>query len=284
MKCLNLGCGRRFHADWINVDFASADERVVAHDLRRGVPFPDDSFDLVYHSHVLEHFAKTDAEWFLSECLRVLGPRGVLRVAVPDLERIARLYLSLLDGPNLDSRGPLSNYEWILIELYDQAVRNHTGGEWAKYLSNPRLDNEEFVIARCGSEARNVIDAFRRQRESSIHDESARGGKLSWIARRIRNILINPSSIREAVIERLLGQDYENLQVGRFRRSGEVHQWMYDRFSLSRLLQEVGFEGVIQRTAVESYVPNWSTFNLDTESDGTVCKPDSLFMEAIKPA
>ena len=80
-----------------------------------------------------------------------------------------------------------------------------------------------------------------------------------------------------------LGEEYETLKIGRFRQQGEVHQWMDDRFSLKCLLNECGFVDVIQRNASESYLPDWSSFNLDTEQDGSIYKPDSLFMEAIKP-
>ncbi|QUY40607.1 hypothetical protein [Acaryochloris marina] len=58
---------------------------------------------------------------------------------------------------------------------------------------------------------------------------------------------------------------------------------MYDRYSLARLLKECGFEQITQRSATESYIPGWSSFNLDTEADGNIYKPDSLYMEAIKP-
>lgn len=41
---------------------------------------------------------------------------------------------------------------------------------------------------------------------------------------------------------------------------------------------------LIQRTATEGYVPNLFSFNLDTEPDGSIYKPDSLLLEAIKPS
>ena len=55
MKRLNLGCGRRYNPDWTNVDFSSTGEGVIAHNLNQNIPFPDESFDIVYHSNILEH-------------------------------------------------------------------------------------------------------------------------------------------------------------------------------------------------------------------------------------
>ena len=73
------------------------------------------------------------------------------------------------------------------------------------------------------------------------------------------------------------------LEVGRFRALGEVHQWMYDRYSLARLLEKAGLSEITQRAADEGYVANWRTFNLDTNADGSIYKADSLFIEARKP-
>jgi hypothetical protein len=58
---------------------------------------------------------------------------------------------------------------------------------------------------------------------------------------------------------------------------------MYDRYSLKRLLEESGFVDIKQYAANESSIPYWTSFNLDTEPDGTVYKPDSFYMEAVKP-
>lgn len=91
------------------------------------------------------------------------------------------------------------------------------------------------------------------------------------------------SAVRKRLLSRIVGEDADHVvAVGRFRLSGEVHQWMYDRYSLSRIMLETGFCEPLPQQAAESRVPNWSSFNLDTLPDGSVRKPDSLFMEAVK--
>ena len=277
MHYLNLGCGRRFHPAWTNVNFTSTGEGVIAHNLTKGIPFPNASFDVVYHSHLIEHFPKVAAESFLRECCRILRSKGVLRVVVPNLEQIARSYLTALEKASSDSEEWQANYEWILLEMYDQAVRNSSGGEMAAYLFQEHIPNKEFILERLGTEAKNLIEAG--QNYQSTQPESNYKRFLKQVYRFLRYY----SCRRDTLLKLLLGKEYSTLQIGRFRQSGEIHQWMYDRYSLSLLLKKCGLTNIVQRSATESYIPDWTSFNLDTELDGTVYKPDSLFMEAIKP-
>lgn len=60
-------------------------------------PYDDASVDVVYSSHMLEHLPREQAEDFLRQAHRVLAPGGTLRLALPDLERIARSYLLRVD-------------------------------------------------------------------------------------------------------------------------------------------------------------------------------------------
>ncbi|MDB9308496.1 methyltransferase domain-containing protein [Aphanizomenon sp. CS-733/32] len=274
MKLLNLGCGNRYHPEWTNINFTSTGDGVIAHNLTQGIPFPDNYFDVVYHSHVLEHFPKAQAEDFIKDCYRVLRPQGILRVVVPDLEEIARTYLAAFDKVNNGFREWDDNYQWILLEMYDQTVRNTSGGEMLKYLSQKEIFNQEFIINRCGIEAKNLIQMGKNKLDIKDHQPS--------LIKKIYRFLRYASYRRETVIRLILGEEYEALKIGRFRLSGEVHQWMYDSYSLSILLKQFGFKDIVQRSATESYVNAWNNYNLDTESDGTVYKSDSLYMEGIK--
>jgi predicted SAM-dependent methyltransferase len=286
---LNLGCGLRFHPAWTNVDFVAADPSVIAHDLRKGVPFGDEQFDVVYHSHLLEHFPKGDAELFLKECRRVLKPGGLIRVAVPDLERAARVYLQALEAAEGGDAASRHDYDWMMLELYDQTVRERSGGEMAAYLLREEIPNKEFVIGRVGVEAERIIESARPSGEFVPAPQPPSRPPLGVIVRRLYRFVRRPSfrresgaGRRESSIRRLLGDEYELLQLGRFRRGGEVHLWMYDRHSLARALGGAGFREPRVVGAAESRIPGWADYHLDTEPDGTTYKPDSLFMEAVK--
>ncbi|MFN9668515.1 MAG: class I SAM-dependent methyltransferase, partial [Pseudanabaena sp.] len=263
-----------------NIDFRSNNENVIAHNLLKGIPFPDQSFDVIYHSHVLEHFSRSQANFFLRECHRVLRHKGILRIAIPDLEQIVKTYLIALEQASLGSNEWIENYEWMLLEMYDQVVRNISGGSMAEYFIREKLDNQEFVLERCGVEAEQLLESGRKTWES--RQTNTKENKFKALLKQVYKTIHHPERIRDLFLKVLLGKEFESLQIGRFRQSGEIHQWMYDRYSLSKLLKEFGFEKITQRSASDSFIPNWNIYNLDTEADGSIYKPDSLYMEAIK--
>ncbi|NJL52444.1 MAG: methyltransferase domain-containing protein [Hydrococcus sp. SU_1_0] len=265
-KYLNLGCGHRFDSRWTNINFRSTGIGVIPYDLAKGIPFADDTFELVYHSHVLEHFNQTAAKTLIQECCRVLRPGGILRVVVPDLEQIASLYLASLAFAS-ESAEWAGKYEWIVLELLDQMVRNTPGGDMATYLSQGTNRHQEFVLERFGAEARDFMQPSQSDRPNQLLVKQIKG-----FGTKVRQLL--PQS---------LARLYTALKVGYYRQNGEVHQWMYDRYSLSILLKNCGLEQVVQRSAKDSYLDHWTSYNLDTEADGNIYKPDSLFMEAVKP-
>ncbi len=77
--------------------FALADE-IEFGDVVNGLPLPPESCDVIYSSHTLEHLDRWEADRFCEEVLRILKPGGVLRVAVPDLRRMAERYLAVGDA------------------------------------------------------------------------------------------------------------------------------------------------------------------------------------------
>jgi SAM-dependent methyltransferase len=252
------------------VDSAAKPPDVIGADLRRGIPFPDASFDAVYHSHLLEHFSRVDAEAFIRECHRVLRRGGVMRVAVPDLETIARLYLARLEAVLGGDQAAEPDYDWMLLEMYDQTVRTESGGQMQRVLRQENLPNAEFIVERMGWRRPGSVEVPVR-------------GKAAVRKRRPWRRWWEVQRVAERFKKLVLGQEYALLKEARFRRSGEIHAWMYDEFSLGRLMKSQGFADVVRCVAGESRIPSWSVYLLDAEADGAVRKPDSLFMECRKP-
>lgn len=268
---LNLGCGITYDERWTNIDFVSTGPGVLAHNLLAGIPHADNSFKAVYHSHVLEHFPKEAAKEFLKECYRVMQSGGIIRIAIPDLEQIARNYIKYLEEAIEGKHGAAAKYEWTLMEMLDQMVRNSGGGEMLKFVADTSKNVDDFLLSRNGHEMERLFDAVRKKHQPPPPAKS----QVPSVFTRAKN------KLKRLTLMRLLGPEYDLLVQARFRNGGEIHQWMYDRYSLGLLLESVGFKNPHVVTAFESSIPDWSSFKLDG-SEGKVRKPDSLFMEAQK--
>lgn len=97
---LHLGCGSKFIPGFEHID--STHHRHLTHcaDVSHLPMYSDCSVDLIYASHVLEHFGRGEFLGVLQEWYRLLRPGGILRLAVPDFAAVAALYYEqgLVDG------------------------------------------------------------------------------------------------------------------------------------------------------------------------------------------
>lgn len=89
---LNLGCGTITHPAFLNVDALVARHIHYIRPIDDLRPFRDDSVDLVYASHCLEHFSHREVARVVAEWHRVLKPGGILRVGVPDFDQLIAMY------------------------------------------------------------------------------------------------------------------------------------------------------------------------------------------------
>lgn len=277
---INLGCGNCFHADWLNYDLVPQAPGVVRWDATRGIPLTDESCEVVYHSHMLEHLRRDAVGPFLRDCRRVLRPGGIIRVATPDFEQACRLYLEKLAAAVAGTPGAGPEYEWAVLELLDQTVRETSGGGMREFLSRDPPEAESYVLRRIGVEGEDLIRSLRRERE-----QRARAAPSSLRARfrhGLQALPRLPAKVRLLLARLLLRrEERQALGIGMFRLGGEVHHGLYDRCSLGRLLREAGFSDPTTMSADQSRIPAWSAFHLDTLPDGTPRKPDSFYMEAV---
>jgi len=97
---LHLGCGSKYIPGFEHID--STHHRHLSHcaDVSHLPMYGDGTVDLIYASHVLEHFGRQEYPAVLREWHRLLRPGGVLRLAVPDFAAVAALYYEqgLVDG------------------------------------------------------------------------------------------------------------------------------------------------------------------------------------------
>ncbi|WP_103668735.1 methyltransferase domain-containing protein [Pseudanabaena sp. BC1403] len=276
LKLLNIGCGSAFHPTWINIDLVAASPAVQAYDIRKNLPYISNYFDACYSSHMIEHLTLQEAHQVIAEAFRVLKPQGIFRVIVPDLEVITKKYLYALEQVKSGDLQAESSYDWMLLELYDQAVRTFSGGEMGSYLDNCNIKNKDFVMSRIGSAAENYWQSKEISKQKSVWDK-LKSKNLAWLFQKFR------IAIARTLVILVAGKEAHNaFDEGLFRNTGEVHRWMYDRFSLQRMLTQVGFVDIHCCQANESKILDFNTYELDV-FDGLVKRPDSLFMEGIKP-
>lgn len=89
---LHLGCATKALTGFINVDIRDMPGVDMIDDISRLKKFLDGSADLIYVSHVLEHFGRREYKEVLKRWHTVLKDGGVLRIAVPDFEKIVEHY------------------------------------------------------------------------------------------------------------------------------------------------------------------------------------------------
>ena len=91
IKKIQIGGGATYLAGFINLD-ASFFQRVdYLLDTRVGLPFPDNSIELIYSCHMLEHLFIEEALSALKEWRRVLSPSGYLRLTLPDFDHAQKI-------------------------------------------------------------------------------------------------------------------------------------------------------------------------------------------------
>ena len=67
-------------------------------DATKGLPVQDETVDVLYSSHMLEHLDRNEADKFLMEAYRILRPGGIIRISVPDIKKQVEQYNKLSDA------------------------------------------------------------------------------------------------------------------------------------------------------------------------------------------
>jgi len=178
---LHLGCWKRVLPGFVNVDicdFPHIDYKNNVDDLSM---FQDSTVDLIYSSHVFEYFDRTKAAEVLREWNRVLRPGGTLRIAVPDFDKLIKVYqitgeLSRVLGPMFGQmevptkNGPeylyhktIYNFDSLQTMLKDAGFEDVRRYDWRDTLHKdyddhsqayyPHMDKENGILISLNVEA-----------------------------------------------------------------------------------------------------------------------------------
>lgn len=94
---LHLGCGDIRLDGFINVDYLKTKATDIVADVTKLECFEDSSARLIYACQVLEHFSHDEVPKILRRWYQVLAPGGMLRISVPDLDKIVKIYMKNWD-------------------------------------------------------------------------------------------------------------------------------------------------------------------------------------------
>lgn len=92
-RCLEIGPGDDRIEGFETLNINPGPNVDYVGDATRRLPFEDNTFDLVYCSHILEHVPWYQTEATLMEWIRVLRPGGRLEVWVPDGLKICKAFV-----------------------------------------------------------------------------------------------------------------------------------------------------------------------------------------------
>lgn len=279
-KALNLACGSTFIESpmWVNVDWSPSGSSVVAINLVKQLPFADNSFDLVYTSHFIEHLFEDDLNFFLMECFRILTPGGIIRIVTPDWDEMVIEYVSQINKGNFF----FANY--VKLEILDQCVRTRPGGKLREFnhvaSSDPKF--ADYLNFRSGRSAgRITLDASRNDGERIVSS--------------LRRFLGMSNSRKIYALKKRFERIYVSLIVGMlpnwFRRyhvamtdPGEKHIWLYTSRELHEMLNGIGFIDTQKLKFDTTNSKFQELLSLDCLPGGGPRKGAlSMFIEATKP-
>ena len=117
MRYLHIGCGTNIlPKPFENLDgreFEGVDHVSSASDLKQ---FDDETFDMVYASHILEHHPRNEVESVLKEWVRVVKVDGIVRISVPSFKSATQIYDKT--GKLENVLGPLSGGQTYDYEFH----------------------------------------------------------------------------------------------------------------------------------------------------------------------
>lgn len=168
---INLGCGAAIKKDWVNIDQCAGADLTL--DLRKKVPFEDNSCSVIYSEHFLEHLEyPLKAQSFLTECYRVLKPGGMISLGVPDTEWPLQAYCGSGDASYFESAKELWHPKWCATrrEHINFHVRQNENGQH-KFAYD--FETLEYILKKC-----HFGDVKRRNFDSNLDCKDRELGTL----------------------------------------------------------------------------------------------------------
>ena len=175
---LHLGCGDRYIPGFFHIDGFDGPHIDHVCSIENLSFIESNSIDLIYSSHVLEHFKRDRLPAVLTEWNRILKVGGVLRIAVPDFEAIVDVYnkykdLNLVIGPLYGGQNYLYNIHYNTFDFkslsayltksnfghirrYDWRTTEHADIDDFSQAYIPHMDKENGILISLNLEAKKI--------------------------------------------------------------------------------------------------------------------------------
>jgi len=171
---LHIGPGNSYFPGWVNVDIFN-NVKADIYSSALALPYPRETFDIIYASHVLEHFNRHLISAALFHWRDLLKIGGVLRLSVPNFETICKYYMEtgklqdvmglLFGGQDsfLNEHHITFDYELLLTYLrsvgfqkfreWDWRNTEHSGIDDYSQAYLPHMDKENGLLMSLNIEA-----------------------------------------------------------------------------------------------------------------------------------
>jgi len=178
---LHLGCWHRYIPGFVHIDLCDMphiDYKTSIDDLSM---IEDERVELIYSSHNFEYFDRIQAPNVLKEWNRVLKVGGVLRMAVPDFDKLIEVYnktkelekilgplygimeINTKNGKEILYHKTVYNFVSLKKILEDNGFRNVKRYDWRKTIHKdyddhsqayyPHMDKENGILISLNVEA-----------------------------------------------------------------------------------------------------------------------------------
>lgn len=94
---LHIGCGNKIFDGWVNLDVQRSDGVDIVDDASILNKIDNNSCDIIYACHILEHFGRNDVTDIIKVWHTKLKSGGTLRLSVPDFSKVVQRYLDTDD-------------------------------------------------------------------------------------------------------------------------------------------------------------------------------------------
>jgi len=147
---IHLGCGPINAQGYTNVDAQPFPHIHFVHAAYQLEIINSESVDLIYASHILEHFSWHETLKVLKEWRRVLKPGGILRLGVPDFPTLLQIYQDTCDlnkiyGPLMGGQYDSLNIHYAVFDQISLSEMLRTVGFREIQKWNPEtVDNHDF--------------------------------------------------------------------------------------------------------------------------------------------